>query len=155
MTRRARSLLGAVGRLLATQPVPWSRHYGDFKPANLIVREGRLVAIDVELLLATPTVNDAAHFLNHLQLGFYSPRGMARWREPSELTGLFCRGYADAAGEPLPHRLLLWQRLYNVMYLMAQHREWSRSPVAWPVQWKLRHMIWTLSGELADWSPQV
>lgn len=150
LARRALSLLRSIGRLLAAQPVLWSHHYGDFKPANLIVREGRLVAIDVELLFAAPTVWDAAHFLNHLQLEFYSPRGMPRWREPSELTALFCRGYSDAAGEPLPHRLLLWQRLYNAMYMMAQHREWCRSPMAWPVQWKLGHLVRTLCGALAN-----
>ena len=118
LTRRALSLLRAAAPLLATQPVPWSRHYGDFKPTNLIVREGRLVGIDLELMFAAPTVSDAAHFLNHLQLKFYSPRVMPRWREASKLTELFCRGYWDAADEPLPHRLLLWQRLYNAMYIM-------------------------------------
>jgi tRNA A-37 threonylcarbamoyl transferase component Bud32 len=147
---RALSLLHAIGRQLASQPVFWSHHYGDFKPANLIVRDGRLVAIDVELLIAAPAVWDAAHFLNHLQLEFYSPRAMPRWREISRLTELFCRGYADAIGEPLPHRLLLWQRLFNVMYLMAQHREWCRSPLAWPVQWRLGHLARTLCDVLAD-----
>ena len=61
LTRRALSLLRAAVPLLATQLVPWSLHYGDFKPANLIVREGRLVGIDLELLFAAPTVSDAAH----------------------------------------------------------------------------------------------
>jgi hypothetical protein len=150
LTRRGLSLLRADVPLLATQPVPWSSHYGDFKPANLIVREGRLVGIDLELLLAAPTVNDAAHFLNHLQLGFYSPRAMPRWRESSKLTEQFCRGYADAAGELLPHRLLLWQRLYNAMYLMTQHREWSRSPMAWPARLALRHLVRALCDSMAD-----
>ena len=150
LTRRAFSLLRAAAPLLATQPVPWSRHHGDFKPANLIVREGRLVGIDLELLFAAPTVRDAAHFLNHLQLKFYLPHAMPRWRESLRLTELFCRGYSDAAGEPLPHRLLLWQRLYNAMYLMTQHREWSRSPMAWPVQLAQRHLVWTLCNTLAD-----
>ena len=76
---------------------------------------------------------------------------MPRWRESPKLTELFCRGYSDAAGEPLPHRLLLWQRLYNAMYFMTQHREWSRSPMAWPVQLALRHLVWTLCNTLADW----
>ena len=150
LTCRALALLRSIGRLLATQPVHWSHHYGDFKPANLILRDGRLVAIDVELLFAAPTVWDAAHFLNHLQLEFYSPRGIPRWREPSELTARFYLGYADAAGEPLPHRLLLWQRLYNAMYLIAQHREWCCSPMAWPVQWKLEHLARTLCDTLAE-----
>ena len=150
LTRRALSLLRAAGPLLATQPVPWSHHHGDFKPANLIVREGRLVGIDVELLFAAPTVCDAAHFLNHLQLKFYTPRAMPQWRESPKLTELFCRGYADAAGEKLPHRLLLWQRLYNAMYVMTQHREWCRSPMAWPVQLALRHLVRTLCDTLAD-----
>ena len=150
LTRRALSLLRAASPLLTTQPVPWSRHYGDFKPDNLIVREGRLIAIDLELVSAAPTVNDAAHFLNHLQLEFYSPRAMPRWREAPKLTELFCRGYADAAGEPLPRRLLLWQRLYNAAYLMTQHREWSRSPMAWPMRWTLGHLVRTLCDTLAD-----
>lgn len=150
LTRRALSLLRAGVPLLATRPVPWSRHHGDFKPANLIVRDGRLIGIDIELLFATPTVRDAAHFLNHLQLKFYSPHAMPRWRESQKLTELFCRGYADAAGEPLPHRLLQWQRLYNAMYVMTQHREWSRSPMAWPVRLALRHLVWALCNTLAD-----
>jgi hypothetical protein len=150
LARRALSLLRAAVPLLATQPVPWSCHYGDFKPANLIVREGRLVGIDLELLFAAPTVRDAAHFLNHLQLKFYSPRALPRWREAPKLTELFCRGYSDAAREPLPHRLLLWQRLYNAMYLIAQHREWSRSPMAWPVRLALGHLVRSLCNTLAD-----
>ena len=150
LTRRALSLLRAAVPLLATQLVPWSLHYGDFKPANLIVREGRLVGIDLELLFAAPTVSDAAHFLNHLQLRFYTPRAMPRWRESPKLIEMFCRGYSDAAGEPLPHRLLLWQRLYDAMWLMAHHREWSRSPMAWPVELALRHLVWALCNTLAD-----
>jgi tRNA A-37 threonylcarbamoyl transferase component Bud32 len=150
LTRRALSLLRAEVPLLATQPVPWSLHYGDFKPTNLIVREGRLVGIDLELLFVTPTVRDAAHFLNQLQLGFYAPRAMPRWRESPKLTKLFCQGYSDAAGEPLPHRLLLWQRLYNAMYLMTQHREWSRSPMARLVQLALRHRVRALCNTFAD-----
>jgi tRNA A-37 threonylcarbamoyl transferase component Bud32 len=150
LTRRALSLLRAAGPLLATKAVPWSRHCGDFKPANLIVREGRLVGIDLELLFAAPTVCDAAHFLNHLQLKFYLPRAMPRWRELPKLNELFCRGYSDAAGEPLPPRLLLWQRLYNATYLMTQHREWSRSPMAWPVRLALRHLVRALCNTLAD-----
>ena len=150
LTHRALALLRAGAPLLATQPVAWSRHHGDFKPANLIVRGDRLVGIDLELVSALPTVRDAAHFLNHLQLKFYLPRNMARWRESAKLTELFCQGYSDAAGEPLPRRLLQWQRLYNATYLMTQHREWSRSPVAWPVQWALTHLVWTLCNTLAD-----
>jgi hypothetical protein len=150
LTRRALSLLRTAVPLLATQPVPWSRHYGDFKPANLIVREGRLVGIDLELVLAAPTVRDAAHFLNHLQLKFYSPRVLPRWRESPKLAELFCRGYSDVCGEPLPHRLLLWQRLYNAMYLMAHHREWSRSPMAWPARLALWHLVLALCNTLAD-----
>jgi aminoglycoside phosphotransferase (APT) family kinase protein len=150
LTRRALSLLRAAVPLLATQPVPWAGHHGDFKPANLIVREGQLVGIDLELLYAAPTVRDAAHFLNHLQLKFYTPRAMPRWRESSKLTEMFCRGYSDAAGEPLPHRLLLWQRLYNAMYFMIQHREWSRSRLAWPVQLALRHQVRALCNTLAE-----
>ncbi len=103
LTRRALSLLRAAGPLLATHPVPWSRHYGDFKPANLIVRECRLVAIDLELLFAAPTVSDAAHFLNHLQLGIlFAARyaAMARISEADRavLPGIFgCRRRAAAA----------------------------------------------------------
>ena len=153
LTRRALSLLHGAVPLLATQPVPWSRHYGDFKPANLIVREGRLVGIDLELLIVTPTVNDAAHFLNHVQLKCYSPRAIMRRHGSSKLTELFCQGYSDAAGEPLPHRLLLWQRLYNAMWLMTQHRKWSRSPVAWPMRLAQRHLVGALCNTLADCHP--
>jgi aminoglycoside phosphotransferase (APT) family kinase protein len=148
LTHRALSLLRATGPLLTAQPVPWSRHYGDFKPANLIVHKGQLVAIDIELLIAAPTGRDAAHFLNCMQLEFYSPRAVPRWHEAPKLTELFCRGYSDAAGEPLPHRLLLWQRLYSAVYFMAQCREWSRSATAWPVQWRLRHLIRTLCNRI-------
>jgi tRNA A-37 threonylcarbamoyl transferase component Bud32 len=150
LTRRALSLLRADVPLLATQPVPWSLHYGDFKPTNLIVREGRLVGIDLELLFVTPTVRDAAHFLNHLQLSFYAPRAMPRWRESPKLIELFCQGYSDAAGEPLPHRLLLWQRLYNAIFLLIQHREWSRSPTAGPMRLALKHLVWGLCNAMAN-----
>jgi hypothetical protein len=150
LTRRALCLLRAGVPPLAMQPIPWSRHYGDFKPANLIVLEGRLVGIDLELSVTAPTVRDAAHFLNHLQLRFYSPRAMPRWREFPRLIELFCQGYSDTAGEPLPHRLLLWQRLFNATYLMTQHREWSLSPMALPVLLALRHLVRTLCDTLAD-----
>jgi aminoglycoside phosphotransferase (APT) family kinase protein len=149
LTRRAVSLLRASGSLLAAQPVPWSCHYGDFKPANLIVRDCQLVAIDLELLHAAPTVSDAAHFLNHLQLEFYSPRAVPRWREAATLAELFRLGYSDAANEPLPQPLLLWHRLYNAVYFMAQYREWSRPLMAWPVLWTMKHLVQTLCDALA------
>jgi tRNA A-37 threonylcarbamoyl transferase component Bud32 len=149
LTRRALSVLRSTGSLLAMQPVPWSHHYGDFKPDNLILREGRLVAIDVELSIATPTVNDAADFLNHLQLACYLPHAVPRWREASRLIGLFCQGYTDAGGEPLPPRLLLWQRLYNAMYLMIHHGAWCSSPMAWPSQLALRHLVRSLCDTVA------
>lgn len=149
LTRRALALLRAGVPLLATQPVPWSCHYGDFKPSNLILRDDRLVAIDLELLSDAPTVRDAAHFLNHLQLKFYLPHIMPRWREAAKLTEQFCQGYSDAADDPLPHMLLVWQRLFNATYLMTQHREWSRSPMAWPVHLAMRHMVWMLCNALA------
>jgi tRNA A-37 threonylcarbamoyl transferase component Bud32 len=138
---RALSLLHTSAPVVATQAVPWSRHYGDFKPDNLIVQNGRLVAIDVELLFAMPTVNDAAHFLNSLQLDFYSPFSLLRWREHAKLTALFCQGYAEAAGEPLSYRMLAWQRLYNAVNFLLQYDEWSQSPLAWPMKMVMNHLV--------------
>ncbi len=150
LTRRAFYLLRSYAPLLTMQPVPWSRHYGDFKPANLIVRGGRLIGIDIELLFTTPTVWDAAHFLNHMQLAFYSPRVLPQWRQAPKLAELFCRGYSDAFGEPLPQRLLQWQRLYNALWHMTNHREWCRSLIAWPSRLAQRHLVTTLCNTLAD-----
>jgi tRNA A-37 threonylcarbamoyl transferase component Bud32 len=141
LTGRALALLHTTAPLVAAEAIPWSRHYGDFKPDNLIVQKNQLVAIDVELLFAMPTVNDAAHFLNSLQLDFYSPYSLLRWRDYSKLTGLFCQGYAEAAGEPLPDRLLAWQRLYHAVNFLLQYEEWSQSLLAWPMKMVMNHLV--------------
>jgi aminoglycoside phosphotransferase (APT) family kinase protein len=74
VVNRALALLHSGAQEVAENPVPWACSHGDFKPRNLIVRDGQLVGIDFDLVNTAPTLNDVAHFLNHLQLLFYRPR---------------------------------------------------------------------------------
>ena len=68
--------VGLLCRTAATagaQPVPWTSVHGDYKPDNLIVTEGKLYGLDFDVVHRGPVTLDAAQFLNHLALYFYSP----------------------------------------------------------------------------------
>src|SRR6185437_14012128 len=70
---KAGQLLWNTADCVAATPVLWSPSHGDFKPSYLIMRDGRLFGIDLDLRITVPTVHDIAHFLNHLHLLFWSP----------------------------------------------------------------------------------
>jgi aminoglycoside phosphotransferase (APT) family kinase protein len=148
--RKSRLVLDALAVLqssandLRTRPVPWSLSHGDFKPSNLIIEGDRLVGIDVDLVIEAPNVNDAAHFLNHLQSRFYRPKGWLRWFEIEQLTECFAQEYARAAGGEMDVTLLAWRRLYNAVYLVLSHREWSQPGKAWLAGLILKHQVMML-----------
>jgi Ser/Thr protein kinase RdoA (MazF antagonist) len=145
---RAAFLVHATAAKLAGEQVLWSQLHGDFKPANLIVRERQLYAIDVDLISMAPTVHDVAHFLNHLRLLCYSPYGLRLAMRVSALEAAFCEGYASDGTLNLSPRLLAWERLRNAVHLLLRHREWSRPPRSWLTNFALLRLVRQLTGDL-------
>lgn len=148
LPRSALALLRTSAPALEGQSVCWSHLHGDFKPANLIVRDARLFGIDLDLSIVAPVVNDVAHFLNHLQLMFYSPRAWLRRPRVGLFVEAFCEGYDSEATYALTRRLVVWQQLHNAVHLLLGHREWSRPTQVWPVRFALQHLIRSLSKSL-------
>ncbi len=150
VVNRAIALLRTTSSYVAEQPVPWSQSHGDFKPANLIVCKNEISGFDLDLLVTAPAVNDVAHFLNHLQLLFYSPRALLRRHEAAALIRSFDQGYADESGAELPQLALVWERLRNATHLLVRHKSWSRYSMRWPARIALSHLVGALSDELAS-----
>jgi hypothetical protein len=117
---------------------------------NLILSNGVGVGIDLDLAHLTPTVHDAAHFLNHLYLLFCSYAGMVRLGTVPDLVRAFCEGYTVGGAMELPRQLLAWERLRNAVHLFLRNREWSRPPRSWIAGLVLAKLIRTLSDELAE-----
>lgn len=128
LVQRTSKLLRRTARRLGVEEVVWCRSHGDFKPANLVVRDGRLFGIDLDLAYFTPTVHDAAHFLNHLQLLFPRLGGPA---QVSALIAAFREGYAEDGRMALPSLPLAWERLRNAVHLLLRHCEWTYPPRRW------------------------
>ena len=104
--------------------------------------------------LTAPTVNDAAHFLNHLRLLFYSMHTFYKIPDARELTDAFQQGYVIDGAMKLPPLPLAWERLRNALHLFLRHHEWSRPPRMWVAALALRHLVKdltrTLSCAIAD-----
>jgi hypothetical protein len=145
---RAAYLLHFTAGKLAEDDVLWSHAHGDFKPVNLIVRDGQVFGIDVDFTHMTPTAGDVAHFLNHLRLLCYSLRGQRLAAQIPVLDAAFCEGYVRGGGVELPPQLLAWQRLRNALNLLLRHREWSRPPRSWLASLALLRLVRQLSDEL-------
>ena len=130
--RRALALLRQRAAAAAVEPVTWFPNFGDFKPENLLVCEGRIYGVDAGEGLPGPAVIDAAHFLNHVVL--QRPvrllgTGGAGWDR--RVTQAFRAGYESADPVGLASAPLDWARLCSALRLSASHRAWSRPPCAW------------------------
>ncbi len=148
--QHATRLLRRTADRLGDKEVVWCRAHGDFKPRNLILREGRLFGIDLELRHRVSCVHDAAHFLNHLQLAFMNPASLYRLHALPALTQAFQEGYAETGGMALPALPLAWERLRNAVHLLVRHREWSSPPRSWGASLQLRWLVHQLGRDLAD-----
>jgi tRNA A-37 threonylcarbamoyl transferase component Bud32 len=146
---RAAQLLDEVADRVATEEVGWCRSHGDFKPENLVSREGQIVGIDLDLREVAPAVHDIAHFLNHLQILCYPPWSFHRLGDAPSLVGAFCQGYATDGRVELPPPVLTWQRLGNALSLLLRHSEWSRPPRAWVAGLALRRLVKGLTRDLS------
>ena len=145
---RAAYLLHMTAGKLANDGVLWSPSHGDFKPVNLIVRAGRVFGIDLDLTGMAPTVHDVGHFLNHLRLLCYSPRGLRLVAQMPMLETAFCEGYTVEGALELPPRILAWERLRHAMNLLLREREWSRPPRSWLASIALYRLVRQLSDDL-------
>ena len=148
LLRRALAALLASSTTLSKEPVQWARLHGDFKPSNLVVRHGRLFGIDVDLLMTAPVVNDLAHFLNHVEIQFYSIRALLQARQRDDMVAAFLEGYATESCATFPTRLLSWQRLHNAVHLLTEYRVWSRGVISLPVRFILQRLVRSLSHDL-------
>jgi Ser/Thr protein kinase RdoA (MazF antagonist) len=146
---RAAQLLEKVVDRIAVEDVPWCRSHGDFKPSNLLERDGQIVGIDFDFHGSAPAVHDAAHFLNHLQNLSYPAWAFHRLTSAPRLVEAFCQGYATDGRVELPPLLLAWQRLANALNLLLRHSEWSRPPRAWVAGFTLRRLIKELTTDLS------
>ena len=146
---RAAQLLAKMADRVAAEEVGWCRSHGDFKPENMVSREGQIVGIDLDLRKVAPAVHDAAHFLNHLQILCYPPWSFHRLGDAPRLVGAFCQGYATDGRVELPSLVLTWQRLGNALNLLLRHSEWSRPPRAWVAGLALRRLVKGLTRDLS------
>jgi aminoglycoside phosphotransferase (APT) family kinase protein len=141
LVQRASKQLRLTACGLGVEDVAWCRSHGDFKPANLVVRDGRLFGIDLDLAFLAPTVHDAAHFLNHLQVLFLRLGGPAK---VPALVVAFREGYAEGGRMALPPLPLAWERLRNAVHLLLWHRQWAYPPRRWAggllLCWLVRHL---------------
>ena len=137
---RALDALHQTASGVSETPIVWTRVHGDFKPDNMLVSEGKLTGIDIDLRYPGPGLLDAAQFLNHLALLFRTPRGIRRLPFADRISASFCRGYEQDGGLALGYPQLAWVRLHNAVRLLLKHRDWSRRPVGWITGWSLRQL---------------
>lgn len=76
-------------------PVSWI--FSDFKSDNLLVRDGRAVALDAQLEYENTVIHDIVPFLIHLELLRWSPRGLFRWCELAYAGQRFLAAYSPLA----------------------------------------------------------
>lgn len=130
---------------IAGQKVPSTLLHGDFKPDNLLVGQGRLVGIDLELCFVNAAMNDVAQFENHLYLLLNDPRHFRHARRTTALLEAFEAGYSDDGGMTLPGPPLAWARQCNALRLLlgqATGRNWAKALGA---EWQIRALIRHLS----------
>lgn len=151
--RQAIALLRETAGLAREREVVWSRCFGDFKPANLMLCDGRIYGLDSQMAEIGPGVIDAAHFLNHVALLRANPlsRDAAAWT--ARLDEAFRQGHEADAGLELPALQLLWTRLHSAVRLALGYRTWARPPRAWITGWLMRRLLRHLHGRLeACWA---
>lgn len=148
--QHAVGLLRRMAGRLDEEAVIWCRSHGDLKPRNLILCDGQVFGIDLDLLHQTPCVHDAAHFLNHLQLLFLSPTRLHRLRTVPVLMEAFRQGFDETGQTALPALPLAWEMLRNAVHLLVRHREWTSPPRSWGTSLPLRRLVHQLSRDLAS-----
>ena len=142
--------VGLLCRTAATagaQPVPWTSVHGDYKPDNLIVTEGKLYGLDFDVVHRGPVTLDAAQFLNHLALYFYSPGLLTQLINRHRIAQAFLDGYEQTGGLILPRPALVWTRLHHAIRCLVKLGQWSPPPKSWVTQWTIRRLIADLVDE--------
>ena len=145
---QAVSMLRRTAGLVQEREVVWSPHFGDFKPANLLLSGGRIYGIDSQMTEIGPGVIDAANFLNHVALLRVSPLGGRAAAWTARLDETFRQGHETDGGLELPALPLLWTRLHGAVHLALGYRSWSRPPQAWVTGWVLRRLLRHLHARL-------
>jgi Phosphotransferase enzyme family len=149
--RQTMQILKQTATVAEVEPVIWSRSHGDFKPENLLLHEGRLFGIDLDLLYNTPSVRDAAHFINHLHLLLLKNGRVHHLVAVPSLVDAVRIGYGAKADLALPYAALRWERLRNALDLFVGHREWAHRPLrSWAGSLSLRWLIRQLTRDLID-----
>lgn len=146
---RAVALLRATAPRIERSDSVWAPAHGDYKPDNLIVTKAGLYGIDVALNHEGPVIADAAHFLNHLALQFYTPGGLKHLPRARRIEAAFIEGYEATANVALARDQLLWRRLSNSVRLLLIRKDWTRSIKSFVSGLLLKRLIVRLTGELA------
>ena len=139
---RAASILVEFASSAATQRMPASWIHGDMKSDNLLVDEGKVTGLDLQLSNENTVAYDLAPFLNHLRLLRWSPRGVGRGRQLDRMAEGFLRGYSpEMVDWALP---LLWLRCYLLMQTVASSKRsshWRALVARWPARRELARTI--------------
>src|SRR5204862_3797078 len=88
--------LSAAAPLVTSSQHVSSWAHGDFKASNLMVRDGALVGIDVDLGRRGPVLFDVAAFLNDLSVNLRFPGMLRLLPFEDKLEQSFLRGYRSA-----------------------------------------------------------
>lgn len=116
--RAAGILLERTAPGLAGAPAWASWLHGDFKPANVMLAGPRTVGIDFHAAFRDLVVRDQAHFLTHVELACYHPRGLRLWALRDRLVAAFLQGYGLDADIPSTGALS-WMRLHSTVRAWA------------------------------------
>jgi Ser/Thr protein kinase RdoA (MazF antagonist) len=117
---RALNKLRLSASAVAGVPVVRCWSHGDFKPMNILVSGRKTVGMDLESVSSSPSIEDIAHFLNHLYARvYYVPLSWVKPRRVTVLEESFLTGYQTRM--PMPPELPLnWLRVLSAIRMWAQ-----------------------------------
>lgn len=124
--RGARVLTAAVQLLRASvlgqgktvQPI--TTIHCDYKPANVIVVQNGVCAIDFQVSVRASVHFDLAHFLNSLAIDLIKSRRLGLMFRARQLEAAFIRGYEQVAG-PIDQLILAYYLVYDLSRYMLQY----------------------------------
>lgn len=140
--------LVAVAASVREVDLPRSWLHGDYKPDNVLIASDRTVGIDLELKFENCVVFDLAHFLNHLSLACYRPKGLLLLPREPGLAAAFLTGYGNESlrAQPLA---LAWVRLHGVVRLWRSRAgTMSSAARAYYLSWCFQRVAAQVSREL-------
>ena len=135
--RAVENLVGQAAEAAASQ-LPASWIHGDMKSDNLLVDDGCITGLDVQLIHENTVAYDLSPFLNHLCLLRWTPLGFWQRHKLDLVAEAFLSAYSsETAGWKLP---IIWLRSYLLIQLLDPFRK-AGSLRALGLRWPARHEL--------------